>query len=106
MTELSEETLGQFTLGDAYLRTIAWENDGKDLRLDLLTGAGRQASLRCCWATDVKISLTHESGIGGEPLSWGLEATRREQRWHLVFEFPPQGEIELVCNSATLETVE
>ena len=46
---LSPSTKSEFTLADARLLAIAWENEGKDLRLDLLTADGRIAKLHCTW---------------------------------------------------------
>jgi hypothetical protein len=106
ITTLSQETVGDFALGDARLIAIRWEHEGRDLRLDIVTGGGRNALLRCSWVTGLHLDLSWDATSGGDALSWGLEVRKSTARWHLLFEFPPQGKIEFECEEAKLELLE
>jgi hypothetical protein len=105
MTTLTPQTMGDFALCDARLTAITWEHEGRDLRLDVVTGGGRNALLRCSWVTGLHVDLSWDATSGGDALSWGLEV-RKTVRWHLLFEFPPQGKIEFECEGAELEVLE
>lgn len=103
VVQLSEETLSAFTLCDASLIGITWEESGRDLCLHLITGDGRSARLTCAWAQRVEIDLRSEEGVGGYPLSWECTAARSGADWRLMFEFPPRGSVSLSCSEARID---
>lgn len=100
---LTDEMVARFTLSDAQLIGIVWCEGGRDLQIQLLTGDGRAATLKCTWVSGVRIDLRFEARSGGHALSWECRFGRCGTRWRMVFEFPPQGGIEFECNEAWLE---
>ncbi len=100
---LSKETVQSFALCDAGLLGILWEADGRDLALRLLLDDGRLATLRCSWASEVRIDLSLPVGEGGSPLSWECRCEQRGSRWRIALDFASRGLIELDCNEARLE---
>jgi hypothetical protein len=77
--------------------------DGRDVQFSLSLGDGRRGTLTCLWASDVTIDLRFASRSGGRPLSSEAKFEEVNSLWRLVFEFPPQGVVELTCNEAHLE---
>lgn len=103
MIELAEETVTQFAFCDASLLGLVWIEEGRDLELRLKLADQRFARLTCVWVSDLSIHLTYEPHRTGLSLSWDCHFRRNGQRWHMLFEFPPQGRIELDCNEARIE---
>ena len=100
---LSEETLGSFVLCDARLLGVAWEEAGRDVALRFVLGDGRPATLRCCWVSNVQISLDYKPFQAGYALSWESRFERLGSRWSFLFDCPPQGSIALECEGARLD---
>lgn len=103
MLELTDENVGDFLLCDAKLDGIRWSDAG-DIRLSLITGSGKPATLTCSRAREAQVDLKYPQNHGGRALSWQCTFKRiPDGAWSMEFEFPPQGSIRLVCDSARLE---
>ena len=100
---LSRETLHEFALSDAALVSVRWEEEGRDIALDLRLGDGRERTLRCSWISALEFRLIWPDGESGMPLSWGCECELRGKRWWLELQFPPHGAVRLQCAEARLD---
>lgn len=103
MPTLRDDNIAEFALCDAWLLGISWLKDGEDLRFRLRLADHREAELICTWVTDLTIDLQYMPLEVGLALSLEARFTKVGTQWHLVFEFPPQGGIELICNAADLK---
>lgn len=100
---LSAETIPEFSLNDARLLGIGWEEGGRDLVLRLALGDGRHARLRCLWTSELRIDLSWKALHGGFPLAWECRCEAFDSRWRISVVYPPNGYLEWICNEARLE---
>ena len=100
--QLSQDTVQEFALSDARLLGIRWSADGIDFMLDLELGDGRASTLRCEWATAVRIDLHANTDELGEPLSWECSWKEVDDLWQMLLSFASRGTIELDCQQAVL----
>ncbi|HJQ99057.1 MAG TPA: hypothetical protein VJ826_12160 [Candidatus Polarisedimenticolaceae bacterium] len=103
MIELTEKTVTQFSFCDASLLGLVWIEEGRDLELRLELADERLARLTCLSVSDLNIRLAYEPHRTDLSFSWDSRFTRIGQRWHMSFEFPPEGRIELDCSGARIE---
>jgi len=101
--ELTEKTVTQFSFCDASLLGFVWIEEGRDLEFRLKLADERLARLTCVWVSDLSIRLAYEPHRADLSMSWDSRFIKAGQRWHMVFEFPPEGRIELDCNEARIE---
>ena len=98
------ESIAELVNGDFDLLGLAWEEDGRDLRIEIRLPDRRLARLRCAWATDVVVDLRMDERMASVPSSWDATLLRAEGRvWIVRLDFAGNGEIRCECTGIELE---
>jgi len=107
--ELETAKIHELGWSDANLFGLAWENDGKDLRLFLHHASLPISELLCRWASDLRIDLTWappKDSTDERPIRRGgilqtcegIIKPTHDGRWSLLLDFASAGEIRLECD--------
>ena len=96
--------------GDVVVLGIRWVNDEKDVLIELAyPGTSQQSpphgTLRCTWATDVRIDIDLSGRVGTVPAGEHSVCELDDGRWRVSFDRRP-GLISLLCNEVTLTSSE
>lgn len=101
---MSDAQIESISLCDAQLWGIAWEEDGRDLVLQIHAADKGSTvwhpwAVTCRWAEALDIRIVTRPGQGGYPLSFDGEITSQPDGKHsLMIDFGGQGELRLVCS--------
>ncbi len=85
---------------DSQLMGHLWRNDGKDLWLDVVHGAGRRGVIKCTWAAELELAITYRANQGGPVLAWEVEFVREDRRWSVRWDFGSNGTMSFTCEKA------
>lgn len=88
-----DEIDGSKGWSDATMLGFGWDNDGKDLLLDMLflSGVGRRG-VRFTWAHSLKMDLSFGDHQGGSPMLWSAVFERQSKdSCHASLDFASAG---------------
>lgn len=97
MIELTPATLPDFQFSDAQLTGVTWLENGRDIRLDIITGDARRVSLTCALVSGLQVHLLFRPRHSGHPLAASCTFEHRGAQWHVRFDFAAEGHVELDC---------
>jgi hypothetical protein len=102
MKVIAPESFGP--LGDASLKAIAWEQDGRDLAISVELPGSAQRRFVFTWVDHVQISLVQGEHGPCQPFTWDGDAKKSENgRVCVTLDFASQGRISLECNEISVD---
>lgn len=97
MSTVAPESFGP--LCDAALLSVAWEQNGRDLVIELAMAQGEKRRFTFTWVDGLYMSIQQGDEGLSPPFSWDGGAERLpDGRVKVLLDFASQGEIRFTCN--------